>query len=126
VEHHVALLISRHHTASGLYSKCLESQLSIKEAESAVIEYLIKLGIGPGQLTIAGNSIHMDKLFLFHHMPKLNQFLHYRILDVSSIKIVVNAMTPKLFYKKQNSHRALDDIRESIGELAYYMKYSFK
>jgi len=75
-----------------------------------------------GQLIIAGkykfdigNSIHMDKLFLFHHMKKLNEFLHYRILDVSSIKIVVNNKLPNIFYKKQGSHRALDDIKESIG-----------
>ena len=53
----------------------------------------------------------MDKLFLFHHMPNLNNFLFYRILDVSSLKIVVNAVNPKLFFKKKNTHRALDDIR---------------
>jgi len=58
---------------------------------------------------------------MFHHMPRLNQFLHYRIVDVSSIKIVVNATQPGLFFKKKNSHRALDDIRESIGELKFYM-----
>ena len=54
---------------------------------------------------------------MFHHMPRLNEFLHYRILDVSSFKLVVNAMHPHLFYKKKNSHRAIDDIRESIEEL---------
>ena len=59
----------------------------------------------------------MDKLFMFHHMPRLNEFVHYRILDVSSMKLVVNATHPQLFYKKQNTHRALDDIRESIAEL---------
>jgi len=68
----------------------------------------------------------MDKLFLFHHMKKLNEFLHYRILDVSSIKIVVNSKLPNLYYKKQGSHRALDDIKESIGELQYYLKHAFK
>ena len=68
----------------------------------------------------------MDKLFLFHHMPKLNAFLFYRILDVSSIKIVVNATKPDLFFKKKGMHRALDDIKESIGELQYYMKNAFK
>ena len=56
----------------------------------------------------------MDKLFLFHHMRKLNEFLHYRILDVSSIKIVVNNKLPKLFYAKKGAHRAVDDIIESI------------
>ena len=59
-------------------------------------------------------------------MPNLNKFLHYRILDVTSIKIMVNAKLPHLFYLKKNNHRALDDIRESIGELAYYMQYALK
>ncbi len=75
---------------------------------------------------IAGNSVHMDKLFLFHHMPRLNDYLHYRILDVTSVKTVVNALHPKLFFKKQNSHRAVDDIYESIGELKFYMAHAFK
>jgi len=91
-----------------------------------IINYLIQSGVGPRQLTIAGNSVHMDKLFLFHHMPKLNEFLHYRILDVTSVKTVVNTKHPNLFYKKNNSHRALEDIRESIGELKYYMKNAFR
>lgn len=64
---------------------------------------------------MAGNSVHQDKFFLFHHMPKLNAFLHYRILDVTSVKLVVNAKNPTIFYKKVGKHRALDDIYESIG-----------
>lgn len=68
----------------------------------------------------------MDKLFLFHHMPRLNAFLFYRILDVSSIKMVVNVKNPVLFYKKKGNHRAIDDIRESIGELQYYYAHAFK
>lgn len=126
MEHKVPLLLRSHHQASGLYNSCMASTLSVKQAEEQIIGYLLGLGIGPGQLTIAGNSVHMDKLFLFHHMPRLNQFLHYRILDVSSIKTVVNALHPQLFFKKKNSHRALDDIRESIGELCFYMQYAFK
>ena len=63
---------------------------------------------------------------MFHHMPKLNAFLHYRILDVTSVKIVVNSIRPELFYKKQASHRALDDIKESIAELQFYKAYAFK
>lgn len=68
----------------------------------------------------------MDKLFLFHHMQRLNEFLHYRILDVSSIKIVVNNKLPKLFYGKKGSHRAMDDIIESIEEMKFYLQYAFK
>ena len=86
----------------------------------------MQLGIKQNDLTIAGNSVHMDKLFLFHHMPKLNSFLFYRILDVSSIKIAVNLVKPGLFYQKKGNHRAVDDILESIGEMQYYMTYAFK
>ena len=81
------------------------------EAEQIILNYLKGIGIQERQLVIAGNSIHMDKLFLFHQMPQLNEFLFYRILDVSSLKIVVNTIHPQLFFKKQNTHRALDDIR---------------
>ena len=91
-----------------------------------ILNYLKGMGVQARDLVIAGNSVHMDKLFLFHHMPQLNEFLFYRILDVSSLKMVVNTLHPELFFKKKNSHRALDDIRESIGELQYYMKHAFK
>ena len=111
MEHHVSCFLTSHHTQSGLYNNCLQSTIDVKDAEDYIINWLLGLGVQKGQLTIAGNSIHMDKLFLFHHMQRLNDFLHYRILDVSSIKIIVNAMQPKLFYKKKNSHRAMDDIR---------------
>ncbi len=117
--------VGRHHTAAGLYQSCLQSQVSVEQAEEQVIAFLLSVGVGPGQLSIAGNSVHMDKLFLFHHMPRLDKFLHYRILDVSSVKCVVNAIKPHLFYKKKNSHRALEDILESIGELQFYIQHAF-
>jgi oligoribonuclease len=69
------------------------------------------LGIKAGQLIVAGNSVHVDKLFLLYQMPRLNAFVHYRILDVTSVKMVVNSTKPNLFYKKKQGHRALDDIR---------------
>ena len=105
---------------------CIKSRVSLAEAEEQILGYLRAVGVKANQLTIAGNSIHMDKLFLFHQMPNLNNFLFYRILDVSSLKVVVNAVQPQLFYKKKGSHRALDDIRESIGELKYYVQHAFK
>ena len=115
-----------HHTASGLYKSCIESQITLKDAEDQIIDYLKSKGVMQGQLVIAGNSVHQDKLFLFHHMPRLNSFLHYRILDVSSMKIVVNAIHPHLFFKKKNSHRAVDDIYESMNELKFYIEHAFK
>ena len=89
----------------------MASTITPAQAEQQILEYLINLNIHPRQLIIAGNSVHMDKLFLMYHMPKLNEFLHYRIMDVTSLKIVVNAIHPQLFYKKKEGHRALDDIR---------------
>ncbi len=69
---------------------------------------------------LAGNSIAQDRLFIDKYFTKLSEAIHYRMLDVSSWKVVFNNKFDK-FYKKQNSHRALDDIRESIGELRYYL-----
>lgn len=69
---------------------------------------------------LAGNSIAQDRLFIDKYFPRLSDKLHYRMLDVSSWKIIFNNKFEK-FYKKQNSHRALDDIRESIGELRFYL-----
>ncbi|MFN3697877.1 MAG: oligoribonuclease [Pseudobdellovibrio sp.] len=69
---------------------------------------------------LAGNSISQDRLFIDKYFTKLSEKLHYRMLDVSSWKIIFNNKFEKV-YKKQNSHRALDDIRESIGELRYYL-----
>ena len=104
----------RHHIASGLYQSCIASNISIEQAENHIIEYLKSKGIMKGQMIVAGNSVHQDKRFLYQYMPELSDFLHYRILDVSSIKIVVNSLHPNLFYKKKNCHRAVDDIMESI------------
>jgi oligoribonuclease len=100
-----------------LINACIQSTVTIEQAEDIVLNYLQERGIQKGELMIAGNSVHMDKLFLFHQMPKLDEFLHYRILDVTSVKTVVNAKNPSLFFMKKSTHRALDDIRESIGEL---------
>jgi oligoribonuclease len=72
---------------------------------------LASLGIKQEELILAGNSVHVDKMFLMKQMPQLNAFVNYRILDVSSVKTVVNVTKPKLFYKKKQGHRALDDIR---------------
>ncbi len=69
---------------------------------------------------LAGNSIAQDKLFIDTYFKKVSERLHYRVLDVSSWKIIFNSKF-NYFYKKQNAHRALDDIRESIGELRFYM-----
>lgn len=71
---------------------------------------------------LAGNSITQDRLFIDKYFTKLSERLHYRMLDVSSWKIIFNNKFDKM-YRKQNAHRALDDIRESIGELRYYLDH---
>lgn len=77
---------------------------------------------------LAGNSIYMDRMFLNLHMPKVNKYLHYRIIDVSSIKELCrrwNADVYKQAPKKEFTHRALDDIKESVNELKYYKNNFF-
>lgn len=100
MEHLVWDIILRHHKASGLYESCLQSNITIQQAEEMILEKLMAVGIKQSQLIIAGNSVHMDKLFMYHHMPMLYAFLDSNILDVSSIKLFVNAKNPYLFYKK--------------------------
>ena len=76
---------------------------------------------------LCGNSVWQDKSFLQEHMPELAAFFHYRIVDVSSIKLVINRWTKQYrLYKKGDGHRALDDIVESIGELKFYKENFFK
>jgi oligoribonuclease len=82
-----------------------------------------------GTAPLPGNSIHVDRFFLRHHMPALEAHLHYRNVDVTSIKELARRWLPKTFAKaprKSDSHRALDDIRESIAELQFYRDNVFK
>ena len=116
---------TQHHGASGLTQKCLESKLSTAQAEQAVLDFLGEHKCEPRQLLLAGNSIHSDKVFIMKHMPKLYAFLHYRILDVSTLKTMVAVHRPAWKYSKKEAHRALDDIKESIGEYRFYTKMLF-
>lgn len=77
---------------------------------------------------LAGNSVYMDRVFLLKYMPRLNEHLHYRIVDVSTCKELCKRWNPKLFSKapvKKLVHRGLDDIRESVEELKYYKQFMF-
>ena len=110
------------HTDSGLLSE-LESGVSIESAQEQVIAYLGKFITEPKTAPLAGNSIGTDRMFIIRQMPKLDSFLHYRNIDVSSLKELVRRWYPRVYFqlpKKVGSHRALADIRESIQELAYY------
>ena len=111
----------RTHNASGLVKRVRESHFSDAQAEQATIEFLekwIPKGISP----ICGNSVGQDRRFLFRYMPLLEQYFHYRYLDVSTLKELARRWKPEVLdgFTKKNTHQALDDIRESIAELAYY------
>ena len=110
------------HTDSGLLAE-LDSGVSIESAQEQVLAYLGKFIAEPKTAPLAGNSIGTDRMFIIRQMPKLDAFLHYRNIDVSSLKELVRRWYPRVYFqlpKKIGSHRALADIRESIQELAYY------
>ena len=109
----------KHHGASGLTEAVLKGkEPSLVEEE--MIQFISRnFSTAP---IIAGNSISQDRTFINRHLPKLAAKLHYRMLDVTSWKIMMNARF-KVKYEKKNAHRAIDDIRESIAELAFYLKH---
>lgn len=111
----------RTHNASGLVKRVRDSHFSDAQAELATIEFLEKW-IPKGVSPICGNSVGQDRRFLFRYMPLLEQYFHYRYLDVSTLKELARRWKPEVLdgFTKKNTHQALDDIRESIAELAYY------
>jgi len=114
------------HKESGLISE-IPNGVSISAAEEAVIQYLAK-HTQPGKSPLAGNSVGMDRNFIARDMPKLNEYLHYRTVDVSSIKELARRWYPKVYFnapKKTGNHRALGDIKDSIEELRYYQSQIF-
>jgi oligoribonuclease len=116
------------HTKSGLWAKVISSTISQTEAEKMTIEFL-KQHIGPRESPLCGNSIWQDRRFIAKHMRELDAFLHYRLIDVSTVKLLGKLWFPKALEKgleKKSSHRALDDIKESIEELKTYRTMLFK
>ncbi|MFM7013509.1 MAG: oligoribonuclease [Actinomycetota bacterium] len=115
------------HTESGLI-ELLETGVALEEAESALLDYIRKFSPEQKSAPLAGNSIGTDRMFLNRYMPAIDAHLHYRNVDVSSIKELVRRWYPKVYYqlpKKTGGHRALADIRESIAELVYYRESVF-
>ena len=108
------------HSQSGLWEKALASTIEVQEVEAQILS-ILRPYMKPRQGILAGNSIWQDRRFIRRYMPTLDAFLHYRMLDVSSFKVMVTHWYPKQKYKKgDSSHRALDDIRASMKELEYY------
>ncbi len=115
-----------HHSKSGLWAKVLASDVTIEQAETATLDFIRK-HCGERESPLCGNSIWQDRRFLLRYMPKLDGYLHYRILDVSSIKELASRWYPGLKFKKpKGAHRALDDVKESLEELRFYRANLFK
>lgn len=115
-----------HHGESGLTARVKLSRVTELEAETATLDF-IKQHVEPGKAPLCGNSIHQDRNFLVRHMPELHNYLHYRNIDVSSIKELTFRWYPELpKFKKANKHTALGDVYESIAELKYYRNMIFK
>ena len=120
-------LVTRMHTNSGLLEE-LDAGLTLADAEQQVLAYIRQFVSEPGKAALAGNSVGTDRAFLARDMPKLEQWLHYRIVDVSSIKELARRWYPRTYFAapaKAGSHRALADIHESINELRYYRRAIF-
>ncbi len=117
---------TEHHGASGLTAACRASEIDLAQAERATLAFLrehTEAGVSP----LCGNSVWQDRRFLRAQMPALDAFLHYRLVDVSTIKELATRWYPELAAPpKAEAHRALDDIRESIAELAYYRAHVFR
>lgn len=116
------------HGKTGLTQAVRESKINLEEAEQMVLDF-VKKYCPEKACPLAGNTIYMDRMFLYRYMPKLNDYLHYRIVDVSTIKELCKRWEGKVFSHcppKKLVHRALDDIEESIQELKYYKDYMFQ
>ena len=114
------------HTNSGLVARVRNSNVSEQEAIRQTVEFL-EHWVPKGASPICGNSIGQDRRFLYKHMPELEEYFHYRYVDVSTLKELTRRWKPEVLdgFSKSGSHLALDDIRESIAELQYYRKTIF-
>ena len=115
------------HTTSGLLDE-LASGVPMEQAQQRVMDYVREHVPDAGKAPLAGNSVGTDRGFLARDMPELETYLHYRIIDVSSVKELSRRWYPRAYFaspKKQGGHRALADIRESIDELRYYRQAVF-
>ncbi|XP_032516808.1 oligoribonuclease, mitochondrial isoform X2 [Danaus plexippus] len=116
------------HGESGLTEACRKSQITLTKAENDILNF-VKSHVPEKLCPLGGNSVYMDRLFLQKYMPKLNNYLHYRIIDVSTIKELAKRWFPKEYSRiptKKFEHRCLNDIKESVEELKYYRNNIFK
>lgn len=115
---------TEHHSQSGLWQRVLDSDITVREAERLTLEFL-KEHVPIHSSPMCGNSICQDRRFLARWMPKLENYFHYRQIDVSSIKELIRRWNPQLLegFTKTSQHLALADTEESIKELRYYRQF---
>lgn len=121
--------VTEMHTKSGLIALIESSSISVADAESATLEFLKEHISEARTVPLCGNSIGTDRRFLQDYMPTLEAFFHYRNVDVSTLKELARRWYPEILAsvpEKDSAHRALDDIRESIAELAFYRANLFR
>lgn len=112
------------HAETGLTKRVKESKISLEQAEQMIVDFIAQY-VPYQNSPLCGNSIWQDRRFLGKYMPKIDDYCHYRVLDVTSIKLLNDYWGGKESYHKQNTHKALDDIRESIAELKFYKEKIF-
>lgn len=112
------------HTESGLVERVKNSKFSATDGEKLMLNFLQDFA-DEGKSPMCGNSVHQDRRFLQFEMPELEKFFHYRNLDVTSIAIVLRAWKPEILkpFVKKSTHKAMDDIKESIEELRFYRQF---
>ncbi len=118
---------TRHHTASGLVDRVRASQVTEEDAASQTLAFMRQY-VPAGKTPLCGNSVHQDRRFLRRYMPQIDQYFHYRLLDVSTLKELALRWAPRVYsgLQKESKHLARDDILESIAELKYYREHLFK
>jgi oligoribonuclease len=126
---HMDPVVQQMHAASGLTDAVRASSLSVGDAEAQVMAFLREHVAEAGAAPLAGNSVHADRAFLRRYMPAIESFVHYRNVDVSTVKELARRWHPEALAqapRKGGGHRALADIRESIDEMRYWRRAVFK
>ncbi|MGW4245065.1 oligoribonuclease [Nocardia sp. NPDC004722] len=121
-------VVTEMHARSGLTEEVRRSVVTVEEAEQQILDYIKQYVPTPRTVPLAGNSIATDRGFIARDMPTLDNHLHYRMIDVSSIKELARRWYPRIYFgqpEKGLAHRALADIQESIRELQYYRRTAF-
>jgi oligoribonuclease len=121
--------VTEMHTKSGLLPAIISSSVTVAEAQAQTLEFLKQHIPEAGSVPLCGNSIGTDRRFLQEYMPELEAYFHYRNVDVSTIKELARRWNPAVLEampEKETTHRALDDIRESIAELIHYRETLFQ